>query len=363
MRKPETPDRRKKIALTVLILTLTGVGCFLIYQKFANIDPVQEVLAPIGNQRTSPIDVVVQVLPTSPYELLFAYDHEETGEEVVSVNMNTLDQQDVLDVSFLEDISFLQTQKNNVENNFNAVSLDGTVMAEVIKQDDASSIWITKIWQPGKDNAFTFAPGITPILEGFSSDARLLYFDILDVTGLPAGQINIMDLDTKSVDRTLQPADSHDRVNTPVLSPNKQKFAFSAWSKTGDISDTTFQSSLMTYDVDTDELFLVQEGDRYIFSNIVWSADSKFLTYALLEPRGAKQYSFGLWVVDTETKALRKIADAGRPVYWTPDNRYVIYTINDGSAQDIYAYDFDNSESILLVDDFVYPIVWWGILN
>jgi len=231
---------------------------------------------------------------------------------------------------------------------------------EVLPGERGDVLWLNNIWEPNKEKLFELPAGVHPILIGFSTDNKKIYYDIFDITGLPAGLLIVFDIESKTVLETIATPDAYERVSTPVLSPDGKYYVSAAWKKQGDFAQATFQSVLLFHDFVANTTVTIQRGQNFVFNNIVWSPKSDFFAFSQYQPREVKEYDLGMWQYSVQSKQFSQINPIGRPAYWTPDGRYIIFTTSSNEGISVGVYDKKEKTIREIIRGVADYISFWG---
>jgi Tol biopolymer transport system component len=114
------------------------------------------------------------------------------------------------------------------------------------------------------------------------------------------------------------------QVLTPTAGPGDREVAF--------LSDSGGHANLWIVNTETGALRqITHERDPNTSMGVpVWSPDGR--TIAFVSSRGNQGLTFGVWVVDSDGSNLRNVANPGLGPAWSPDGRWVYYATRGGSA-------------------------------
>jgi Tol biopolymer transport system component len=114
------------------------------------------------------------------------------------------------------------------------------------------------------------------------------------------------------------------QVLTPTASPGDKEVAF--------LSDSGGHANLWVVNTDTGALRqITHERDPNTAMGVpVWSPDGRAI--AFVSSRGNQGLTFGVWVVDPDGSDLRVVANPGLGPAWSPDGRWVYYSTRDGAT-------------------------------
>jgi serine/threonine protein kinase/Tol biopolymer transport system component len=118
------------------------------------------------------------------------------------------------------------------------------------------------------------------------------------------------------------------QVLTPTASPSDKEVAF--------LSDSGGHANLWVVDTESGALRqITHERDPNVAVGVpVWSPDGHAI--AFVSSRGNEGWTFGVWLVDPDGSNLRNIANPGLGPAWSPDGRWVYYsTRGDAAATDV----------------------------
>jgi serine/threonine protein kinase len=114
------------------------------------------------------------------------------------------------------------------------------------------------------------------------------------------------------------------QVLTPTASPDDKEVAF--------LSDSGGHANLWVVNTVSGGLRqITYERDPKVAVGVpVWSPEGH--TIAFVYSRGNQGFTFGIWLVDSDGSNLRKIANPGLGLAWSPDGRWVYYSTSSGAA-------------------------------
>jgi eukaryotic-like serine/threonine-protein kinase len=114
------------------------------------------------------------------------------------------------------------------------------------------------------------------------------------------------------------------QVLTPTAGPGGKEVAF--------LSDSGGHANLWVVDTESGALRqITHERDPNVAVGVpVWSPNGQVI--AFVSSRGNQGLTFGVWLVDSDGSNLRKIANPGLGPAWSPDGRWVYYSTRGGSA-------------------------------
>ena len=114
------------------------------------------------------------------------------------------------------------------------------------------------------------------------------------------------------------------QVLTPTANPQGNEVAF--------LSDSGGHANLWVVNTETGALRqITHERDPAAAMGVrIWSPDGR--TIAFVSSRGNQGLTFGVWLVDPDGSNLRNIANPGLGPAWSPDGRWVYYATRAGAA-------------------------------
>ena len=114
------------------------------------------------------------------------------------------------------------------------------------------------------------------------------------------------------------------QVLTPTANPADKEVAF--------LSDSGGHANLWVVNTESDALRqITHEHDPNVAIGVpVWSPDGR--TIAFVSSRGNQGLTFGVWLVDSDGSNLRNVANPGLGPAWSPDGRWVYYSTWSGPA-------------------------------
>ena len=118
------------------------------------------------------------------------------------------------------------------------------------------------------------------------------------------------------------------QVLTPTASPRDTEVAF--------LSDSGGHANLWVVNTETGALRqITHERDPNVAMGVpLWSPDGRAI--AFVSSRGNQGWTFGVWLVDPDGSNLRNLANPGLGPAWSPDGRWIYYaTRGDAAATDV----------------------------
>jgi Tol biopolymer transport system component len=114
------------------------------------------------------------------------------------------------------------------------------------------------------------------------------------------------------------------QVLTPTVSPRDTEIAF--------LADSGGHANLWVVNTESDALRqITHERDPSVAMGVpVWSPDGRAI--AFVSSRGNQGWTFGVWLVNPDGSNLRNIANPGLGPAWSPDGRWVYYATRGGAA-------------------------------
>ena len=114
------------------------------------------------------------------------------------------------------------------------------------------------------------------------------------------------------------------QVLTPTASPDDKEVAF--------LSDSGGHANLWVVNTETGALRqITYERDPKVAIGVpVWSPDGR--TIAFVSSRGNQGWTFGVWLVDSDGSNLRNVANPGLGPAWSQDGRWVYYSTWSGAT-------------------------------
>jgi eukaryotic-like serine/threonine-protein kinase len=112
------------------------------------------------------------------------------------------------------------------------------------------------------------------------------------------------------------------QVLTPTASPGDKEVAF--------LSDSGGHANVWVVDTESGALRqITQEHDPNVAMGVpLWSPDGHTITF--VSSRGNQGLTFGVWLVDSDGSNLRNVANPGLGPAWSPDGRWVYYSTWSG---------------------------------
>jgi len=112
------------------------------------------------------------------------------------------------------------------------------------------------------------------------------------------------------------------QVLTPTASPRDNEVAF--------LSDSGGHANVWVVDTESGALRqITQEHDPNVAMGVpLWSPDGNTITF--VSSRGNQGLTFGVWLVDSDGSNLRNVANPGLGPAWSPDGRWVYYSTWSG---------------------------------